>query len=241
MKTVVLICSLLCAVWVQAQAIVAVRLYDMYGTEAVKLMSREEFNELRAEIAEEKKVFRAAFAQVKKNWEKKRAAAIKMGDKSFPKFPSGNFVKTRYYKEKTINGQDNANAWLSQNQGRINGIMAAQAAATEQHNKSASGALISGYSGRDDKRAKKKAEKAEMKDAVIEHLREEVSKEMTTRLKYHRPIPVHFIYDPVAGGSKQIKAKVEEQEAAMEAYRKRKAAGDEEPPAPVKKGKAKAE
>ncbi len=218
--------AVLCAVMAHAQAIVAVRLFDMNEVENVMLMSREEFNELRAEIQEENKVFRKALANVKKNWDKKRADAIKAGDKEFPKFPSGNFVRPRYFKEKTINGQEKANAWLAQNQGRINAMMSAQAAAMAQYNKSASGKLIQGYSGRDDKKAKKKAEKDEMKAAMIERMREEIATEMSSLLKYNRPIPVHFIYDPVAGASKQIAEQIKEQEKALEAYKQRKEAAE---------------
>lgn len=216
--------ALICAaVLCRAQIQVGVQLFDMYGTEAVMLMDRDQFNELRAEITEETRVFRKAFANVKKQWDTQYKEAVKAGNRDFPKFPSKKFIEPRKIKSKTLTTEKAANEWLTKQAARVDAAMAAKAKQIEAYNKGAGGAIISGYSGRDDKKARRKAEKKEMELATMEHLGEMVEVEMATLLKYNRPVPRNFIYDPVAGASKQVGELIAKQNEALEAYRKRKA------------------
>ena len=65
-------------------------------------------------------------------------------------------------------------------------------------------------------------------EALKEKLGEEVELQMMALLKYNRPVPRHFIVDPLAGtttasGTSTIGKKIAKQEAALKAYEQRKA------------------
>lgn len=220
LSAVALICA---AAFCRAQIQVGVQLFDMYENEAVMLMSREEFNELRAEITEENRVFRKAFANVKKQWDTQYKEAVKAGNKEFPKFPNKKFIQPRRFKNKTLTTEKAANEWLAKQSARVNADMTAKAKRMEAYNKGGASSIVRGYGGRDDKKARRRAEKAEMAAATMEHLGEMVEVEMATLLKYNRPVPRNFVYDPVAGASKQIGEAIAKQNKALEDYRKRKA------------------
>lgn len=209
-----------------AQARQGVQLFDMYKTEAVYLMTADEVKQLKADLAEEKKFFAKAFNKVKKDWEKQHRDAVKAGDKDFPKFPTKAFVWVREMKVKSLSSDEAAQEWYKKQKTRVDAKMAAQAAAIEKAKKAAKGEFTRGYSSRDDKKARKKADKASMDVAVREKLGEMVALELSTMLKHNRPIPIHFIIDPVAGAEEAMTKKIDKQTAALKAYEERKAAAE---------------
>ncbi len=218
----------LCAWGARAQMTVGVQLFDMFKTEEVYLMTPEEFRELKAELAEEKAVFNRAVSVVKKDWDKQYAAARKSGDKLFPKYPTKAFVWVRTVKSKNFSTKKSADEWYAKQKARVNGVMAAKAAAIKEATKSAKGAITAGYSSREDKKAREKADKLALQEAVKEKLVEAIMLEMSNLLKYNRPIPKHFIVDPVAGAEKNLGKQIEAQEKALEEYKARKAAAEAE-------------
>jgi hypothetical protein len=217
---VTLISSTVCA------AKVGVQLYDMYRTEAVYLMTSEEVRTLKADLSEEKRVFNKAFANVKKQWTKDQTAALKAGNKDYPKFPTKTFMWVRTAKFKTFSTDDAANEWYGKQKGRLNGEMAAKAKAAMDAIKAAKAGATAGYKDRDDKKKRRHAEKAEMADAAKEKIGELVEIEMAALLKYNRPVPKHFIYDPVAGADKNVQKDMDKQDEALKQYEKRKAAAE---------------
>lgn len=212
---------------VRAETIIGVQLFDMYKVEAVSLMSPEQFKELKAEIAEEKSVFNKAMAKVKKDWDKQFADARKAGDKDFPKYPTKPFVFLREIKSKTFTTQKAADAWFAKQKGRVDGEMVARLNAQKNAMNAAKRLLDTGYSSRDEKKSRKKAEKADMDNAVKEKLAEFVEVEMSAMLKFNRPIKRHYIFDPLVGPDTHTEKKIAAFEAAYKAYQERKAKGEE--------------
>lgn len=202
---------------------VGVQLYDMYRTEMVYLMTSEEVRELKAELAEEKRVFNKAFSTIKRQWTKTQADAKKAGDKDYPKFPTRAFIWVRSAKFKNFSTDDAADKWFAKQKARIDEDMTAKAKAAQEAIKAAQGAATAGYKSRDDKKRRRHADKVEMDDAVKEKAGEMIEAEMSLLLQYNRPVPKHFIYDPVAGADKNIQKKMDEQDAVYEQYLKRKA------------------
>ncbi len=228
MKKVLLVLGALCmTALVQAQSMVGVQLFDMFKTEQVYLMSPEEFRELQLDLREEKTVFRKVYSAVKKDWEKQVAAARKSGDKLFPKFPTKAFVWERTMKFKKFNNAKSANEWYGKQKGRVDGIMADKAAAMKAAVKAAKGGITAGYSSREDKKAREKADKLALEEAAKEKLAEEIELKMSELLKYNRPVPRHFIMDPVGGAEKNMAKQIAKQEAAIKAYKERKKAAEE--------------
>ncbi len=224
---------LLCALFVgvfalsaMAQSFVGVQLFDMYKTEEVYLMTSAEFRELQADLREEKSVFNRAVSIVKKDWDKQYAAARKAGDKLFPKYPTKAFVWVRSVKSKNFSNKKSADEWYAKQKGRVNAKMAEQAAAIVAANKAAKGGATAGYSSKEDKKAREKADKKALEEAVKEKLAEEVELQMANLLKYNRPVPRHFIVDPVAGAEKTLAKQIAKQEEALKAYKERKAAAE---------------
>ncbi len=227
MKKVLIVFGLLC--WtavVQAQSQVGVQLFDMFKTEQVYLMSPEEFRELQADLREEKSVFKKAYSAVKKDWEKQVAAARKSGDKLFPKFPTKPFVWERTMKFKKFNNPKSASEWYAKQKGRVDGIMASRAAAIKAEVKAAKGGITAGYKDKDDKKAREKKDKLDLENAAKEKLAEEIELKMAEYLKYNRPVPRHFIVDPVGGAEKNMSKTIAKQEAALKAYQERKKAAE---------------
>lgn len=202
---------------------VGVQLYDMYRTEMVYLMTSEEVRELKAHLSEEKRVFNKAFGNVKRQWTKEQTAALKAGNKDFPKFPTKTFMWIRNAKFKNFSTDDAANEWYAKQKKRVDAELTARATAAMEAIKAAKGSVTAGYKDRDDKKARRKADKAEMAEAAKEKIAELVEAEMALLLKYNRPVPRHFLYDAVAGADKNVQKKMDAQDAAIEAYKKRKA------------------
>ena len=204
-----------------------VQLYDMYKVEQVYLMTSEEVRELKAELAEEKRVFNKAFSTVKAKWTKDQTAALKAGNKDYPKFPTKAFIWVRTAKFKTFATDDAANDWFAKQKARVSSAMAAQAEANMNAIKAAKSGVTAGYKSRDDRKERKRADKTEMSNAAKEKAGEYIELEMATLLKYNRPVPRHFVYDPVAGADKNVQKDMDKQDAALKLYRERKAAGEE--------------
>ncbi len=227
-RMVLFVAAVLCACVVQAQMTIGVQLFDMYKTEEVYLMSSEEFRELKAELAEEKAVFNRVVSKVKKDWDKQYAAARKSGDKMFPKYPTKPFVWVRSMKSKNFSTKKSADEWYAKQKARVNAQMAAKAAAIKEATKAAKGSMTAGYASREDKKAREKADKLALQEAVKEKLAETIELEMASMLKYNRPVPRHFIVDPIAGAEKTLGKQVAAQEKAIEEYKARKAAAEAE-------------
>ncbi len=224
MKRVIICLSLILCAWVaRAQMTIGVQLYDMFKTEMVFLMTPEEFRELKAEIAEEKAIFNRVVSKVKKDWDKQYAAARKAGDKLFPRYPTKPFIWVRSVKSKNFSTRKAAEEWYAKQKARVDAAMAARAAAIKEATKASKGAITAGYQSRDDKKAREKADKLALQEAVKEKLGEQIMLEMSALLKYNRPIPIHFIVDPVAGAEKTLGKQIAAQEQALEEYRARKA------------------
>jgi hypothetical protein len=218
---------------------VGVQLYDMYRTEMVYLMTSEEVRELKADLSEEKRVFNKAFTTVKRQWTKDQTAALKAGNKDYPKFPTKTFIWVRDAKYKNFSTDDAANEWYAKQKKRLDAEMSAKAAAAMEAIKAAKGSVTAGYKSRDDKKERKRAEKAEMSEAAKEKIGELIELEMMALIKYNRPVPKHFIYDPVAGADKNVQKKMDKQDEAIKLYKQRKAeaeaaaAAGETTPAPA--------
>ena len=208
-----------------------VQLYDMYKVEQVYLMTSEEVRELKAELAEEKRFFNQAFNAVKKKWTKDQTTALKAGNKDYPKFPTKAFIWVRTAKFKTFTTDDAANEWFAKQKSRVNNEMAAKADANMKAIKAAKSGVTAGYKSRDDRKERKRADKAEMANAAKEKAGEYIEIELAALLKFNRPVPRHFIYDPVAGADKNVQKDMDKQDAALKLYRERKAAGEEADPA----------
>lgn len=226
MKKLLLLITALCGLCLHAEKRYGVQLFDMYKTEAVYLMNAEEVKQLKADLAEEKRHFSKAFNNVKKTWSQQHREAVKAGDKDFPKFPTKTFIWVRTMKVKNNSSTEAANEWYTKQKKRVDEKMTQQAAAIKEAQKAAKGEFTRGYASRDDKKARKKADKLAMDVAVKEKLGEMISLELSTMLKYNRPIPVHFIIDPVAGAEESMTKKIDKQDAAMQAYEERKAAAE---------------
>lgn len=222
LATIVICCAFLSA---RAEMLVGVQLYDMYKVEAVSVMTSEEFRELRGFLAEEKRVFNKAYAAVRQEWTKQYTEARRNGDKDFPKFPTKQFIWPRTCKAKNFATREAADEWLAKQKERVNAWMAAEAGARKEAEKAAKGAITRGYASRDDKKARRHADRDQMEAAVKEKLGEFVELKMAELLKYNRPVPRHFIIDPMQGTSeaKTIGKKVERQEAAWKKYLENKA------------------
>ncbi len=214
----------------RAEQLVGVQLFDMYKVEAVSIMTPEEFRELKAFIQEESRVFNKAYGAIRKDWEKQYKDAVRAGDKDFPKFPSKPFVWVRSCKSKNFSSREAAEAWLAKQKGRVDAWMAAEAGKQKAAQKAAKGAMTKGYSGRDDKKARRHAERDQMNAAVKEKLGEMIEFKMAELLKYNRPVPRHFIVDPMQGTSeaKNMGKRIERQEAAWKRYLENKAKAEAE-------------
>lgn len=210
----------------QAQMTVGVQIFDMYKVENVTLMTPDEFRDFKEEIAEERRVFNKALSTVKRAWDKQVMEARKAGDKDFPKYPTKTFIFPRNFKYKNFTKREAAEDWLAKQQKRVDAFMSAEAARIQEAAKAAKGSMTVGYADRDAKKERRKQEKKEMELAVMEKLGEEVELQMATMLKYNRPVPKHFIMDPIAGAEKTLAKKIEQQEAAIAAYKERKAAAE---------------
>ena len=225
-KYLALVLIFVCSAALSAESVVGVRLFDMYKTEAVSLMTRDEFAELKANISEEKRAFAKVYSETKREWAKKYTAARRAGDKDFPKFPTRPFIWSRTFKYQNFSTRERGEEWLAKQQTKIDAEMTAKAAAIEAANKAGKGAVTKGYASRDAKKAAQQAEKKQMESAIQEHLAEQMIADMAKYLKYSRPVPIHFIVDPVAGAQKIMQGKMEAQEKALADYAKRKAAAE---------------
>ncbi|MEG1480304.1 MAG: hypothetical protein RSD41_04805 [Kiritimatiellia bacterium] len=228
MRGFIFFSALICAMAVRAQMLVGVQLFDMYGTEAVSVMTKEEFNALRADLNEEKSVFNKALTAVKKEWTAQYAKAKKAGDKDFPKFPTRAFMEFRSVKTKNFATRESADKWLEKQSKRVDAEMTVMAEMIKEAQKAAKGAATQGYGSREDKKKRRHAEKTDLDAAVKEHLGEMVELQMASMLKYQRPVPRIFIMDPLAGAEKDVQKQMDKQEKALEVYRQRKAAAEAE-------------
>ena len=212
----------------KAEMLYGVQLFDMYKVENVKIMNAAEFKELKEFIAEEKRVFNKAVSLVKAEWNKQYNDARKMGDKDFPKYPTKPYIFVRSFKVKNFTTREAADAWYAKQQARVDAWMSAEAGARQAAAKAGKGSVTAGYSSRDDKKAKKHAAKNQMDSAVKEKLGEFVELKMCELLKYNRPVPKHFVIDPMQGTSeaKNMGKKVEAQEKAWKRYLETKAAAE---------------
>ena len=231
MKAFILLLSLCAATFAHAQMYVGVRLFDMYKVEKALVMTTEELRELQADLNEEKRVFNKAVQTVKKDWTKQYNEARKAGDKDFPKYPTKAFIWPRSVKVQRFSSKEKADEWLAKQQARIDADHAAISAAQQKAAKSGSSSAIAGYKSRDDRKARRQAEKAQLQEALKEKLGEEVELQMMALLKYNRPVPRHFIVDPLAGtstasGSSTLAKKIAKQEEALKAYEQRKAVAE---------------
>ncbi len=229
MRALLLLVVASAGVMLRAETRYGVQLFDMHKVEAVSLMSSEELNTLKAEINEEKRQFNRALSTVKKAWMQRLAEAQKQGDRDFPRFPNKPFVWVRSFKVKSFTDAKAAEAWLAKQKQRVDAEHTALVSAKKQAMKQAKGALTAGYSSRDEKKARKRAEKHEMESVVREKLGEEVETTMATLLAFNRPVPRHFVYDPVEGPDTHTAKQMAQQEAALKLYKERKAKGVETP------------
>lgn len=229
MRAWILLFAVSAGVMLRAETRYGVQLFDMHKVEAVSLMSSEELNTLKAEINEEKRQFNRAFSTVKKAWMKRVAEAQKQGDRDFPRFPNKPFVWVRSFKTKSFTDAKAADAWLAKQKQRVDAEYTALVSAKKQAMKQAKGALTAGYSSRDEKKARKRAEKKEMESVVSEKLGEEVEMTMATLLAFNRPVPRHFVFDPVEGPDTHTAKQMAQQEAALKLYKERKEKGVETP------------
>ena len=228
MKALLFLAAACAALTARAETYVGVRLFDMYKVEAVSVMTTEDFRELRAELAEEKRVFNKALQTVKRDWTKQYNEARKAGDKDFPKYPTKAFIWPRSVKTRNLPTKEAADEWLAKQQARVDADHAALAAAQSAAAKSSKGSATAGYKDRDDKKARRQAEKAQLDEALKEKLGEAVELQMMALLKYNRPVPRHYVVDPIAGattasGLSAIGKKIAQQEEALKAYKQRKA------------------
>lgn len=216
-----------------AATLYGVQLFDMYGTEDTLLLEKDAYDELKAEIAEEKKVFNKVLSEVRKDWEKQVKEARKSGDKEFPDFPKKDFIQVRTMKVKQFASKADADKWYAKQKGRTTSALTAKANAEKAAAKAAKGSATAGYKDRDAKKARKKAEKSEMDAAVREKLSEEIVAKMSDYLKYNRPVPRIIAIDAMAGAEEggadaHIAKEIAKQEAALQAYRERKAQAEAE-------------
>lgn len=228
MKALLLLAASCAALAARAETFVGVRLFDMYKVEAVSVMTTEEFRELNAELAEEKRVFNKALQAVKRDWTKQYNDARKAGDKDFPKYPTKAFIWPRSVKTRNLSSKEAADEWLAKQQARVDADHAAIAAAQSAAAKASKGSVTAGYGSRDDKKARRQAEKNQLDEALKEKLGEAVELQMMALLKYNRPVPRHYVVDPIAGattasGISAIGKKIARQEEAIKAYKQRKA------------------
>ncbi len=226
MRKMALLMAVAVAAVAQAQQMVGVRLYDMFKTENVLVLTSDEFRQLKADLAEEKRVFSKALNNVKREWTKRVTEARKAGDKDFPKYPTKQFVWVRTCKTKNFTTKAAADEWYAKQKARVDGEMAVKAAAMTAAAKAAKGGMTAGYGSRDERKERQKAERKQMETAVMEKLGEEVELQMALLLKYNRPVPRHFIVDPVAGAEKNLSKQILKQEEALKAYQERKAAAE---------------
>lgn len=189
-------------------------------------MTSEEKRELEQEIREEARIFKKAYDCVKKRWTKEYSAAVKSGDRDFPKFPSKPFIWVREAKYKSLTSDKAADAWFAKEKARVNAAKTAQAAANMRAIKAAQSSATAGYKGHDDKKERQNAAKQEMDDAVKEKLGEVIEEEMAKLLKFNRPVKRHFVYDTVAGADTNVQKLIDKQDEALKKYRERKAAAE---------------
>ena len=233
-RAALLLAALCAAALGHAQLRVGVQLFDMYKVEQASVMTPEEWRELQQELREEQSVFRRAYATVKRDWDKQYAEARKAGDKDFPKFPTKAFIWPRSAKTRNFSTQKAADDWLAKQKARINADMSSKAAAQAALGQAYKGGKATeGYKSRDDRKARRQAEKDELQAALREKLGEQVELQMASMLKYNRPVPRHFIVDPLsgtntAGGVSEVGKQIAKQEAALKAYRERKAKAEAE-------------
>lgn len=228
MKALLFLAAACAALAARAETFVGVRLFDMYKVEAVSVMTTKEFRELNAELAEEKRVFNKALQAVKRDWTKQYNDARKAGDKDFPKYPTKAFIWPRSVKTRNLSSKEAADEWLAKQQARVDADHAAIAAAQSAAAKASKGSVTAGYGSRDDKKARRQAEKNQLDEALKEKLGEAVELQMMALLKYNRPVPRHYVVDPIAGattasGISAIGKKIARQEEAIKAYKQRKA------------------
>lgn len=206
----------LCA---SAQLYNGITLYDMYEVPEVKLLTYAETNELKAELAEERRMFPKAVATAKKNWDALQKAAVKAGIKDYPKFPRRLEMKVRRIKIRGGMNKVVADKWLEKQISNTDEEMAELAAARKAAIKAAK-ASATNFKG---KKAQRKADQADMEAAVAEKVGEKVEAELAKLLKYNRPVPKIFIIDPIGGPEKYDKISIVAQEAKIKAYQERKA------------------
>lgn len=227
-KSLATLLTLCLALPVLAETFYVVQLFDMYGTEDTLLLNKEEYNELRDEIKEEQRVFKKVLSEVKKDWEKQVKEARKSGDKEFPEFPKKEFMQVRSIKVKQCSSKADADKVFAKQKGRTTNALSAKAAREKSAASAAKGSATAGYRDSDDKKERKKAEKAQLEAAVAEKLSEVIEAKMAENLKYQRPVPRIIAIDAMAGAEKgaadaHIAVAIEKQEAALKAYRERKA------------------
>ena len=91
MKRCVVLMAFAVIAWacnVQGQQQIAVyQIFDMLGLSTYKIMDKEEFLKLSAQIKEEEKVFPSALAEAKKEWAENQTSVMKKGDKAVGKQP----------------------------------------------------------------------------------------------------------------------------------------------------------
>lgn len=218
---IVLACCAAGSLW--AQSVTGVILTDMFGTQEAKLMTSEELKELKANLKEEKSIFPKAVATLKKEWDKAYAAAVKAGDKTYPKFPKRLPFSIREIKTKGPLSSKDATKWLETQTTRLNGVMTAKAAAKKKQEKVQKANATAALS---DAKAQKERDKDDMSIAVKEQLGLMMEVKMAEMLKYNRPVPRIFICDPVEGPGKVEKKLIEKQDKLLEEYRARKLVGD---------------
>jgi len=91
------------------QKVAVYQIFDMLGLSAYKIMDRDEFTKLSAQIREEEKVFPVALAEAKKEWAENQASVMKKGDKAVARQPFPALrIKPRSVKKFSVDFSDYA-------------------------------------------------------------------------------------------------------------------------------------
>jgi len=91
------------------QQVAVYQIFDMLGLSTYRIMDKEEFAKLSAQIREEEKVFPAALADAKKEWAENQTTVMKKGDKAVGKQPFPALrIKPRSVKKFSVDFTDRA-------------------------------------------------------------------------------------------------------------------------------------
>lgn len=101
--------ALACQARAAGPQVAVYQIFDMLGQSIYKIMDKEEYLKLSAQIKEEEKAFPAALAESQKEWAENQTSVMKKGDKAVAKqpFPGGR-IKPRSVKKFSVDFNDRA-------------------------------------------------------------------------------------------------------------------------------------